>query len=118
MRKWHEAVIWGLVGWYLMLPPAAERAGMPWPDNKAPISQWTIAKSFDKADSCEVELAKHRKGFKETYSRISHKNLETEFWTRFYIAAAGEATCIATDDPRLNESAKGMTRDMRPSSVR
>jgi hypothetical protein len=117
MTKWHQAVFLGLMGWNLMLPPAGRRNGMPWPDSKAPISQWIIAKSFDAADSCEAELDKHRKGFKQIYRNMSHKNPEAEFWGQFYIAAAGEATCIATDDPRLNESAEKTIPDIRPSGA-
>jgi hypothetical protein len=109
-----QAVFLGLIGWYLMLPPASPLNGMPWPDNKAPISHWTIAKSFDTANSCEAALDRNRKGFKQTYHKMSHKNLQSEFWGRFYIAASQQATCIASDDPRLNESAE-MGSEMHPS---
>ena len=117
MKNWHQVAFLGLMGWYLMLPPASQRNGMPWPDNKAPISQWTIAKSFDRANSCEAELDSHRKGFKQIYRKMSHNNPQSEFWERFYVAAAGEATCIATDDPRLNESAEKTTPDIRQSGT-
>jgi hypothetical protein len=117
MNNWHEVAFLGLMGWYLMLPPASQLNGMPWPDNKAPISQWTIAKSFDAANACEAELDRNRKGFKQTYRKMSHKNLQSEFWGRFYIAASQQATCIATDDPRLNESAEKTTPDIRPSGA-
>jgi hypothetical protein len=117
MRIWHQAVFFGLMGWYLMLPPARQQNGIPWPDSKAAVSDWTIAKSFDTAESCEAELDHERKGFKKTYSKISHKNPEVEFWARFYVAAAGEATCIATDDPRLKEPMDRTKPDMRPSGT-
>ena len=96
-------IVLSLLGWYLMLPPAAQQQnGLPWPDGKAPISEWTVAESFDQAKTCETELDKHRKKFQKTVrSKISHQFAESEFWSRFYVAAAGEATCVATDDPRL-----------------
>ena len=103
MNRCYHAIAFTLIGWYLMLPPAGRQNGLPWPDGKASISQWTIAESFDGARACEVTLAEHRKKFQQTYSKLSHKTPEAEFWGRFYVTAAGEATCIATDDPRLKE---------------
>jgi hypothetical protein len=111
-------ILLSLLGWYLMLPPAAQQQnGLPWPDGKAPISQWTIAESFDKAKACEAELDKRRKGFQQTYNKISHQFAVSEFWTRFYVAAAGAATCVATDDPRLKEGTDNGTSDVKKSSA-
>jgi len=89
-----------------MLPPAGQQNGLPWPDSKAPISGWTIAESFDTAKACEAALADHRKKFNKTYNKLSHRTLDAEFWGRFYVTVAGEATCIATDDPGLKDDAE------------
>src|SRR5271156_84246 len=83
-----------VIGWYLMLPPAAQRNGILWPDGKAPISQWTIAESFDNARACETELNKHRKKFEKTYCKAGHAAPAAQFWAQFYVVAAGDASCI------------------------
>jgi hypothetical protein len=119
MNGRHHLIILSLLGWYLMLPPAAQQQnGLPWPDGKAPISQWTVAESFDKAKACEVELDKRRKGFQQSYKKISHQFADSEFWSRFYVTAAGEATCIATDDPRLKPGLENGTSDTKKSTDR
>ena len=118
MNDRRHLIIVSLLGWYLMLPPAAQQPnGLPWPDVKAPISQWTIAESFDQAKACEGELDKHRKKFQHTYGKISHQFAESEFWSRFYVAAAGEATCVATDDPRLKADTENENADVKKSSA-
>jgi hypothetical protein len=101
MRFRSHLIVFSLLGWYLMLPPASQQNGLPWPDGKAPISQWTVAESFDQAKVCEAALGQHRKKFQQTYNSISHQFAASEFWSKFYVAAAGAATCVATDDPRL-----------------
>jgi hypothetical protein len=118
MNDRRHLIVLSLLGWYLMLPPAAQQPnGLPWPDGKAPISQWTIAESFDQAKACEGQLDKHRKKFQQTYSKISHQFAESEFWSRFYVAAAGEATCVATDDPRLKVGSDNGSSDVKKSSA-
>ena len=118
MNDCRHLIVLSLLGWYLMLPPATQQPnGLPWPDGKAPISQWTIAESFDRAKACEGELDKHRKKFQRTYSKISHQFAESEFWSRFYVAAAAQATCVATDDPRLKAVGDDGTSDVKKSSA-
>jgi hypothetical protein len=118
MNARRHLVLLSLLGWYLMLPTAAQQPnGLPWPDGKAPISQWTIAESFDQAKACEGQLDKHRKSFQCTYSKISHQFADSEFWSRFYIAATGEATCVATDDPRLKGDTENGNSDLKKSSA-
>ena len=105
-----------LTGWYLMLPPAAQRNGVPWPDSTAPVSRWTIAKSFDTAKACEADLAKHRKQFR-TYQKASRSDPAAAFWSSFYVTASGSATCIASDDARLRDSAEEPTPDLKQSTA-
>jgi hypothetical protein len=107
-----------LLGWYLMLPPAApQQNGLPWPDGKAPVSQWTIAKSFDKAKACEAQLDNDRKRLQRTYRKIKHQYADSEFWSRFYVTAAGEAICIATDDPRLKAGSDNEAAELKKSAT-
>lgn len=77
---------------------------------RAPIAQWAIAESFDTAKACETEVDKHRKGFEKAYKQVSHSNSSREFRARFFVVTAGEATCIASDDPRLRQEAEGDDR--------
>lgn len=102
-----------LFGWYL-LPPAMQLNGVPWPNAAAPISTWTIAKSFDSARACETEVDRHLKLFEDRFRKVNHRDEDRRFWSQLLVTAAVEATCIETDDPRLRNSseapAKGQTR--------
>lgn len=118
MNDHRQLILVSLIGWYLMLPPAAQQPnGLPWPDGRAPISQWTIAQSFDQAKACEGELDKNRKAFQHTHEKISHRFAESEFWSRFYVAAAAQAACVATDDPRLKAAGDDATSAVKKSSA-
>lgn len=99
-------IYFALLGWYLMLPPTAQRNGNPWPDGRAPLGEWATAKSFDTAKACETEVDKHRRVFEKAYREVSHNDSSREFRARFFVVTAGEATCIASDDPRLREEAE------------
>lgn len=116
MNRRYHAIFFSLIGWYLMLPPAAQRDGIPWPDGKAPISQWTIAESFDNAKACEAELDKHRKQFQQTYRKANHDDPSAQFWAQFYVAAAGDASCIETDDPRLKADSSETFNSRKPQA--
>lgn len=105
-----------LTGWYLMLPPASQRNGVPWPDSTASVSRWTIAKSFDTAKACEIDLAKHRKQFR-TYQKASRSDPAAVFWSSFYVSASGSANCIASDDVRLRDSAEEPAPDLKQSTA-
>jgi len=117
MMQTRHLLTLSLLGWYLMLPPAGQRNGLPWPDNTASIAQWTIAESFDTAKACEDELSRHRKRFQKTYHKADRQNLGAEFWAKFYVTAAGEASCIATDDPRLRPSTDDSSANVTKSST-
>ncbi len=117
MYRVYNIIASALIGWYLMIPPAGQHNGLPWPDNKAPLSHWTIAESFDVAKDCEDAVAKHRKKFEQTYNKLKHKTSDANFWGPFYITTAGEATCIATDDPRLKEDSAVKPSDVQPSAA-
>jgi hypothetical protein len=104
-------------GWYLMLPPAGQQNGVPWPDHTAPISHWTIAESFDTAKACETELKHNRAHFAHNLRKTSQADAAPAFWARFYVEAAGGATCIASDDIRLKETAGQPSPDLQPSTA-
>ena len=76
MKSRHAAAL-ALVGWYLMTPPQTKFwwIGAQRSDNAAPLSQWTNAQSFDKAQLCEA--------------------------ARMATQVQAGAVCVATDDPRL-----------------
>ena len=104
-------------GWYLMIPPAGQHNGVPWPDNTAPLARWSIAKSFDTSKACETELAKNRKQFQESYRKTSHKDPAATFWPSFYVSTSISASCIASDDVRLKESADDGAPDLKQSTA-
>jgi hypothetical protein len=104
-------------GWYLMLPPAVQHNGVPWPDNTAPLARWSIAESFDTAKACEAELAKNRKHFSQSYRKTSHKDPASAFWPSFYVSTSISASCIASDDVRLKESADEGAPDLKQSTA-
>jgi hypothetical protein len=103
-----------LIGWYLMLPQVGQQNGVPWPDSAAPISRWTIAESFDRAKPCETILADRRKKALRESGKVGTKASSARFWNRFYVTAAGEAVCIATNDPRLRDDAPTRLTGVQP----
>jgi hypothetical protein len=81
MKLRYAALALALLGGYLMLP-AQTRARWVGPeryDDLAPLSSWTITRSFDNAALCEA-----------TQQQAGDAAIGT-----------GHAVCIATDDPRL-----------------
>jgi hypothetical protein len=75
-RNIRHAAALALVGWYLMVPPLTRFwwIGPERYDNAAPLSRWTNAQAFDRAQPCQV--AQQSTGL-------------------------GHGVCVATDDPRL-----------------
>lgn len=80
--KTRHAAALALVGWYLMLPLAADRY--------APISEWAHVDSFDTATEC-------RKAAYQNIERVKKKGDHAQ------IDRAMAFECISTDDPRLKE---------------
>jgi len=106
MNPSHAAAL-ALVGWYLMVPPAAD-SGLPF---DAPISQWRHIGSVDSAAECEHILVKLQSDSSaETKAEIKawHAKYDHQHADRVLHALAVEKTtkaaqCIASDDPRLKE---------------
>ena len=92
MKPRHADVL--AVGWYLMTPPLSHTVRFE-VDNNAPLSAWTIIRSFDKAENCEDyrshELEKYRAD-----AVTKPINVRQTFATALLFSQ-----CIASDDPRL-----------------
>jgi hypothetical protein len=74
-----------LFGWYLLVPPQTRTwwIGAQRYDDTAPLSRWTIERSFDKAELCEAARRAPQQQAGDAESGM------------------GQAVCVATDDPRL-----------------
>ena len=84
-RTLRHAAALALIGWYLLVPPQTRFwwIGQQRYDDAAPLSNWTIERSFDKADACEAARLAPQQQAGDPASRMAH------------------AVCVATDDPRL-----------------
>jgi hypothetical protein len=114
MKPRHVAAL-GLIGWYLMVPPDA-RPGLPgnW-HSHAPLREWMTVDSFDTAGACRAAKAKlfpdALDDFLETLSINKVIPRPSEESPRqkaddIELSQAGNALCIASDDPRLKSSSK------------
>jgi hypothetical protein len=93
----HHITALALVGWYLMLPPD----GKP----TAPLSQWTLVRSYDNVGACEKLRDDSITAAMQLWSAARRKNPESQetetakqVWKESY-----DPKCIASDDPRLRE---------------
>jgi len=86
--KLHHAAAIALVGWYLSVPPQTRTwwIGEERYDDAAPLSKWTIERSFDKAQACEAARLATEQQAGDAALRMSH------------------AVCVASDDPRLKQN--------------
>jgi hypothetical protein len=106
MRLCHATAL-ALLGWYLMIPPIVPSPGqslsnrevmkrMSWfPDSNARLGRWSISGSYDDATACEK--------LKQLLISAGKECVSPYTWTRAFCAAATEAQCIASDDPRVND---------------
>ena len=78
-----HAAAFALLGWYLILPPAAEA---PRFDLTAPLNKWTVDSKFASDGECKQVLAAHR-------LEEARKHIEPRVWTF--------GRCVASSDPRL-----------------
>ncbi|HEY9156722.1 hypothetical protein [Candidatus Binatus sp.] len=105
----HAAAL-ALVGWYLMVPPPPQDARDPNPNEKAPMSQWSLHDSFDTAAECRHAKTLEEKRLHGMFVKQSdpphnpfrlHSGLAE--LSRVLYRQMLAAECIATDDPRLKE---------------
>src|SRR5271157_3117240 len=107
MNLRHTAAL-ALVAWYLMLPPNKK--------DDAPLSEWTVSRSYDSAETCQSAQTNNRdqaaaklKQY-DSMTDQQRRNLEHNQQTfdqetndRDNFSAAFQSACIASDDPRLKE---------------
>ena len=97
-----------LVGWYLMTPPIDWTGKRSYPDDRAPLSKWEMAGSFDPAEACQHKRDDeiyHPCTLDIPASSVCPQNAiprDDDFW-RAERESFFEARCIGTDDPRLKE---------------
>ena len=93
MNLRHAAAL-ALVGWYLMTPPLYKE-GANW---NAPLSDWSISKSFDSAADCEQARQQLvDQGFK--FNNAKTATIDQRQAGAVFMGA----NCVASDDPRLKE---------------
>ncbi len=85
MKFFHSAAL-GLVGWYLMMPPASHTLRTL---HTADMSKWRIQATYASAAECEQARQKSASN-----GRPNLRNAKQQ-----YLAHRGE--CVASDDPRL-----------------
>jgi hypothetical protein len=117
MKPRHAAAL-ALVGWYLMLPPLADRSTthcLLCTGVDAPLFKWTIEDSFDDAMSCRIAIDWRRKNQAQEMKGMSPRGprpgdagftrlTDMVYWMGYdRLTELQFAKCIATDDPRLKE---------------
>ncbi|HEY6418785.1 MAG TPA: hypothetical protein VIX59_07275 [Candidatus Binataceae bacterium] len=106
--KLRHAAAFALVGWYLMLPPAAKWMAQLLETGK-PLSEWDAQESFDTAQECkaaqrkienflESELSKQHEEAESDQSYLDDPIVQSLFGVQARIRTS---RCIASDDPRL-----------------
>ncbi len=85
MIKLRHTAALALMGWYLFVPPQTRFwwIGEQRYDDAAPLSRWTLDRSFDKAAGCEAARLASQEQTGDAAIRMGH------------------AVCVASDDPRL-----------------
>ena len=110
MNLRHAAAL-ALVGWYLMLPPptpdGVTNPALRFVESDAPLSKWSIQRSYDTAESCEKAKEKAKKAARQAIISEggcfdSDRSVRGRIKTTDEITTV-DALCIASDDQRLKE---------------
>jgi len=107
MNLRHAAAL-ALAGWYLMTPPIESCLGAfsGGSCKKTPLSKWQIGATRDSLADCEeskaVWIEKGRMYLGRSDARSRTRGLRMAPDEASYLADT-EATCVASDDPRLKE---------------
>ena len=126
MKPCHAAALALAVGWYLLSPPPEinPKTGLPTGDTNllAPFKSWSNFGSFDSAKECTAQkwsnftlllkISEKPDGVHLTEQEEEHIDRDIlkkpKGWSHalrhFALYAAGDAKCIATDDPRLKSN--------------
>jgi len=107
MTPRHAAAL-ALVGWYMMTPPIESCIGASSGRSceQTPLSRWQIRATYDSRANCEkskavwIEKGRMYLGESDARSRTPGSRVGPD---EAYDMAEIEATCVATDDPRLKE---------------
>ena len=106
--KFRHAAALALVGWYLITPPMESCIGAfsGGSCEQTPLSKWQIRATPDSLAECEkikaVWMEKGRMYLGESDARSRTRGSRIAPNEADYMADV-EATCVATDDPRLKE---------------
>lgn len=94
----YRAAALALLGWYLMVPPTIGDSHEV--NRTAPLSQWTIWRSFPRIEGCET--AKDRV-HKQAFARLTQMDATAHRSrrNRESFCVMCQAQCVADDDPRL-----------------
>jgi len=90
----HAAAALTLVGWSLISPPLGSDANGFWVNFHAPLAQWVVIKSFDRAQECHAYQAKMAMAKWPAGVPMAPRDKAIED------ALRGDQ-CIVSDDPRL-----------------
>ena len=94
-----------LIGWILLVPPDSTIPHSV--DSAAPISRWRDIAEFDSASDCQTAVAALQKRNPDIPVPLDPTGELRRFQRRqpadpqLALARVGNATCIASDDPRL-----------------
>jgi len=89
MMKRALACILAIAGWYLIYPPATNKAGS---DSQASLSKWIIDGSYGTAADCDA-------AYREDLNAMPGLQKNSHRDNAFLQTQAGR--CVASDDPRL-----------------
>ena len=85
MNSRHAATL-ALLGWYLMIGPPTDKAGVR--NTSAPLSQWELFEGYDTAEECRNNKVAMFTKAREKGDKANERLML-------------DAKCVASDDPRL-----------------
>jgi hypothetical protein len=110
--KPRHAAAFALVGWYLMVPPlvALEPVNGKCSQDfqtmlELQLSDWSVDDEFDTAKQCEVAKKQllERSAQNSTEDKLAHEGQLANFCAPLvHFWQLVQATCVSTEDPRLN----------------
>ena len=99
MKSYHAAAL-SLMAWYLMVPPTIPDTHRV--NKSAPLSQWTIRRSFPRNEGCEE--AKHRVIQMGEANQAEHAGTGRRHQMTELECVLCQAQCVEDSDPRLKSN--------------